>query len=287
MTFDQFCVFPCKCAQGGLPETGSYTWSATITFLRTGRHKGHWQLGVRSITALCHCIISVILYRNEVDRPHTLPLALCQLGSSLSCAHQLVTGLSVNFLARALFSAVRVVIATHLSICGRRYPSEECDQAGWSDVRLPFRALALVAAMRMTMNALSLILHYLYPKAGVTASTGNEQLYYRGFVRALGTPLHLLRGGLKLALLVGTSFERSDLEISINFVRGLLVIPVAAWSLIYQYRDTGSNKAVIVASSLGPEWDREPQRIQPKRAQSTVTPLVKLGNIPAYSSTGR
>ena len=230
---------PCLCFSQ-LPDCGVFTWSGILHWIEAGKHKGHWQLGVRACTALCQFILTIILYVNEIDQPHMLTLAMCQLGSSLSCAHQCVTGKSINFLARAFFSFVRLGLATHLSICGRRYLTEECDIEGWNDVRRPFRVLALVAAGRMSMNALSLILHYLYPKAGVTADTGNEQLYYRGLVRALGTPLHLLRGGLKITLLTGTSFERTNLEIAINFVRALAIIPVASWSLLYQYEDTGS-----------------------------------------------
>mmetsp|Transcript_37470 Transcript_37470/g.75919 ORF Transcript_37470/g.75919 Transcript_37470/m.75919 type:complete len:284 (-) Transcript_37470:106-957(-) len=242
-----------------LPDCGVFTWSAILHWIKTGQLKGHWQLGVRACTALCQCILTIVLFVNGIDQPHTLTLAMCQMGSSISCAHQFKTGKSINFLARAFFSIVRVGLSTHLSICGRRYLTEECDNEGWSDVRTPFRALALVAAGRMVMNTVSLVLHYVHPTAGVTPNTGNEQLFYRGLVRALGTPLHLLRGGLKILLLTGTSFQRTDLEITINFVRALAVIPVASWSLMYQYRDTGSKSIITPPQVYG---STEPDKSQ-------------------------
>ena len=189
------------------------------------------------------CLLSVLLFMNDIDQPHTIPLSICQLGSSCSCYHQFVTGKPFNFIVRAFFSMVRVFLAVHTSVCGRRWPDEGCDSQGWSDERLPFRVLHLFAALRMGLNALSLVMHYWHPKSGIASYHGHEQLYYRGIVRGLGVPLHLLRGSLKEALLEDTAYARSDLEKLVNFVRGAIIIPISTWSLINQYWDTGKKSS--------------------------------------------
>lgn len=91
------------------------------------------------------------------------------------------------------------------------------------------------------LNGLSLTLQYKYPKRGV-GKRGNEQLFYRGLVRLSGIPLHLCRAMLKLGELHGTEFERQPVEIFINLMRALVVIPIAAWSLLNQWATSGTGK---------------------------------------------
>lgn len=200
--------------------------------------KGHFQLFVRSLVSLSQSILCLMLSLRGIDAPHNVPLALCQLAASTSLTHQFLTNSTLNFLLRALISILRVCISLHLSACGRHWLSEGCDSAGWWDVRAPFRGLAFCEAVRMSMETLSFIRHYYFPNAGVSSKCGNEQLYYRGLARSFGVPINLLQGVLKPLLLTGTNFERTGFEISGNFTRALILVPISASSLFVQYTHT-------------------------------------------------
>lgn len=69
---------------------------------------------------------------------------------------------------------------------------------------------------------------------------GNEQLFYRGCVRAFGIPIYLARGIMKIIDLNGTEWERISVEIATNFIRALILIPIQTWSLFHQWRYTGT-----------------------------------------------
>merc|ERR1712048_207407 len=99
-------------------------------------------------------------------------------------------------------------------------------------------------ALRMLLNALSLTLQFCFPERGVTDFYGNEQLFYRGCIRAAGIPIYLARGMHKISSLMGTTWEREPLEIAIDFIRGLVVIPIQAWSLFQQWRYSGRLQCV-------------------------------------------
>merc|ERR1712157_384290 len=88
------------------------------------------------------------------------------------------TGNPWMFVVRSLLSLVRCGLMLQLSLCGRAWLWQPCDWAGWHDVRLPFRIINCFASLRFLVNALSLLLQFLFPKRGVTALHGNEQLLY-------------------------------------------------------------------------------------------------------------
>mmetsp|Transcript_78151 Transcript_78151/g.243389 ORF Transcript_78151/g.243389 Transcript_78151/m.243389 type:complete len:160 (-) Transcript_78151:32-511(-) len=134
----------------------------------------------------------------------------------------------------------------HLAVCGRRWSWDECDAAGWRDERQCFRVLHMLAALWMLLSVCAFALQFCFPDRGVTARHGHEQLLCRGCVRMLGVPLHASRGVLKVAVLTGTRFERSGLEVTINFVRCVL-ISISSWSLWRQWRDTGTGPANVTS----------------------------------------
>mmetsp|Transcript_13084 Transcript_13084/g.41273 ORF Transcript_13084/g.41273 Transcript_13084/m.41273 type:complete len:203 (-) Transcript_13084:3-611(-) len=162
----------------------------------------------------------------------------CQFLSAATLFVQWRTGSPWMFVARSVSSFGRAGLSLHLAACGRRWFWDECDAAGWDDERHCFRVLHVFAALRMLLNGLSLVFQFLFPRRGVTAAHGNEQLFYRGCVRIAGLPLQLSRGALKPAVLAATRFERSGLEVAIDFAR-CLPISTSAWSLWHQWRHTG------------------------------------------------
>jgi hypothetical protein len=86
---------------------------------------------------------------------------------------------------------------------------------------------------------MSLLLQWAFPERGITLHYGHEQLFVRGFVQGCGIPLYLARGIQKISDLSGTEWERSSVEIAINFIRALTVVPIQTWSLLHQWRYTG------------------------------------------------
>merc|ERR1711920_53842 len=109
----------------------------------------------------------------------------------------------------ACASFLRVLLLAHLAACGRVWFWQDCDEQAWSDARRPFRFLHCFAAARMFLNGLSLILQWAFPERGVTAHYGNEQLFFRGVIRATGIPIYLARAVTKITDLTGTDYERT------------------------------------------------------------------------------
>lgn len=58
-------------------------------------------------------------------------------------------------------------------------------------------------------------------------------------LRGAGVPLYLARALAKITDLSGTEYERTAVEITINFIRALLITPIQSWSLLHQWRYTG------------------------------------------------
>jgi len=218
--------------------------SKGYTLQQCGEHKGHNQLLVRGLVAFAQAALSLSLLAALGDIPHNQLLMCCQLVASASLVIQWHTASPWMFVLRAAPSFVRVVLLLHLSACGRRHFWQDCDTHGWEDVRCPFRVIHIFAAIRFFLNGSSLLLQFRYPLRGVTTNRGNEQLLYRSCVRIAGVPLQLLRGILKLALLTETDFERSSIEITVNFLRCILITTSAA-SLFIQWRTTGTGIATV------------------------------------------
>lgn len=203
--------------------------------------KGHRNLGIRGGTTICQGLLTLINISYEVNLPIDTIMAICQFWAGTTLIVQWRTANPKMFIARAIPSYIRCVLSFYAAGCGRRYLWDECNVEGWSDARTVFRVLHCFAAVRFFLNGLSLTLQYRYPKAGV-GQHGNEQLFYRGCVRLAGIPLHLFRAFLKLGELPDTKWERQPVEIFVNLTRALIVIPVAAWSLLNQWATSGSGK---------------------------------------------
>ena len=135
------------------------------------------------------------------------------------------------FLVRAFTSIIRFAILVDLSICGRVLPGEGCATNGFYDERRQFRIIHAIAALRMLANSISLVCQYRYKDRSL-CGRGNEQLFFRGIIKACGIPLQMLRGLLKFNL-IGTEFERLPIESTINFIRGAFVIPIVSASLFH------------------------------------------------------
>lgn len=244
--------------------------------------KGHWQLGVRGCTSAVQATLTLLLVISRDDPTHNVILMLCQMTSSATLFNQWRTGNPWMFVARSIPSFVRCGLLLHLAVCGRRWFWDECDAAGWDDIRHAFRVVHVLAALRMLLNGLSLVLQFLLPQRGVTARHGNEQLFYRGCIRILGVPLHVARGVLKLVILRGTPFERSSLEVVVNFAR-CLPISVSSWSLLHQWRHTGVGP-LIGGGALDVEGEELSQTSKPSTSE-----VMHVGEVrrPAFSATPR
>lgn len=203
--------------------------------------KGHRNLGLRGGTTLCQCILTLVNISYEANVPIDTFMAICQFWAGCTLIVQWRTANPKMFIARAIPSYIRCVLSFYAAGCGRRWPWEECNVKAWSDVRRVFRVLHCFAAVRFFFNGLSLTLQFKYPKRGV-GKRGNEQLFYRGCCRLSGIPLHLTRAMLKLGELSDTKFVRDPVEILINLLRGLVVIPLASWTLLNQWATSGSGK---------------------------------------------
>jgi len=203
--------------------------------------KGHRNLGIRGGTTLCQCILTLINLSYEVNLPIDTVMAICQLWAGTTLIVQWRTANPKMFILRAIPSYIRSALSAYAAGCGRRWPWEECNVDAWSDVRTVFRGIHCFAALRFFLNGLSLTLQYRYPRRGV-GKRGNEQLFYRGCVRLSGIPMHLARAFLKVGELSDTEFERKPVEIFVNLTRALIVVPIAAWSLLNQWATSGSGK---------------------------------------------
>mmetsp|Transcript_40642 Transcript_40642/g.106825 ORF Transcript_40642/g.106825 Transcript_40642/m.106825 type:complete len:259 (+) Transcript_40642:57-833(+) len=213
-------------------------------WVRTAR--GSVQLAVRGCVGIGQGILDVLLLSNEVDLPHVPFVLVAHFCSTLSFFHQWRSGDPKMFLVRAGASLLRVGVQFHTAVCGRTWPADGCDLDGWSDIRLPLRIAACAAGSQLIGNALWLILHYLYPASGVTATTGCRFLWWRGVWRIILCVINLFRGSYKIDVyLTSTTVYRGPVEISVNFLRGGMLTPVAVWSLLRQYQTTGTG--VVVA----------------------------------------
>uniref|UniRef100_A0A7S4QC29 Uncharacterized protein n=1 Tax=Alexandrium monilatum TaxID=311494 RepID=A0A7S4QC29_9DINO len=219
--------------------------------------RGHWQLAVRGCISAMQATLSLFLVIWQADPAHSGFLMACQLLAAATFFRQWRTASPWMFVARSVPSFARCGLSVHLAICGRRWFWDTCDAVGWRDERKCFRVLHVLAALWMFLNGLSLVLQFCFPGRGVTARHGHEQLLCRGCVRMLGVPLHASRGVLKVVVLTGTRFERSGLEVTINFVRCVL-ISASAWSLWRQWRDTGTGLVDGTSFLEAPGEERSP-----------------------------
>jgi len=236
-----------RCAHWAAPrEDRKAAASSRCTVQQCGKHKGHNQLIVRGVVAFAQATLSLILMSALRDIPHNQLLMCCQLVASASLFIQWQSGSPWMFVLRAAPSFIRVVLLLYQSACGRRHFWQDCDAHAWMDVRSPFRVIHVFAAVRFFLNGSSLLLQFQYPFRGVTVNRGNEQLLIRAWVRTAGVPLQLLRGILKQALLTNTDFERSTIEVLVNFLRCALITTSAA-SLFIQWRTSGTGVATLSA----------------------------------------
>ena len=209
--------------------------SAAVSF-------GHPQLLVRARIAFLQAVLTCVLVVQGIALSQTPIIAFCQLVSCATLAGQYYTKQGALFVVRGAASFVRGLVLMHVAACGRVAPPWRARHSSpWhrEDVRAAFRVVHVVAALRMFANCWSLCDQFRTPGDGVSADHGHRQLWIRARVRASGVPIQLLRGILKLALLRGTRFERGDVEVAVNFVRALALIPASAYSLDRQYRTSG------------------------------------------------
>jgi len=237
---DRIAVAHSRCTEQRCDEHKGHTEQ------RCDEHKGHNQLLARGVVAFAQSMLSLFLMAALGDIPHNQLLMCCQLIASASLVIQWRSGSPWMFVLRAAPSFIRVVLLLHLSACGRRHFWQDCDAHAWMDVRSPFRVIHVFAAVRFFLNGSSLLLQFQYPFRGVTVNRGNEQLLIRAWVRTAGVPLQLLRGILKQALLTNTDFERSTIEVLVNFLRCALITTSAA-SLFIQWRTFGPGGATLSA----------------------------------------
>lgn len=202
-------------------------------------HQGHRNLLIRAVISFFQSVLTLWLVAYDIDVPHKLPLAVCQLVACIALFLQWRAGRTSMFLVRACASFIRVALLVHLAACGRVWPWQECIDNAWSDIRRPFRFLHCLAAVRMFFNGGSLALQWALPERGITKNYGHEQLFFRGCIRGAGIPLYLVRGVQKITELNGTEWERTAVEIATNFIRALILIPIHTWSLLHQWRYTG------------------------------------------------
>lgn len=204
-------------------------------------HKGHNQLGVRSAINICHAILSFAVMLGRDPIPQDVMTMMAQVCSATTLFVQWRSGDPRMFVARGIVSWVRAIFILHWSTCGRNapWPSAECDIEGWVDLRWPFRVLLVYAAIRQIFNGTSLFLQFAFPNRGVTATCGNEQLWYRSKIQLTGIPMQFLQGLLKEYILGDTIHKRPLIEAVVNFLRCFLIVG-SATSLKVQWRSTGT-----------------------------------------------
>merc|ERR1719469_24087 len=144
-------------------------------------------------------------------------------------------------LVRSFIYVIKMTLVAHLALCGRLDVEEHCRDGAWSDVRKPFRILDCVEVVRMLCNAVSLTLQYRFPERGRTSRYGGEQLLYRACIRATGAPLHLVLAVQKLCVMGNPGWEggHSPVEVAVDVVRGLVLMPIQSVALFHQWRYTG------------------------------------------------
>ena len=207
---------------------------------------GHPMLGVRATVALLQCITTMVLVVSGINWSQTVPLAMMQLVSACTLFAQWDrSGRDYMYVVRGCASLARAIVVLRTSACGRVFPPwAGCDAEPWrghENVRLPFRCIHILAALRQIANAWSLLNQYHIIGDGVTPDTGHRQLWIRARIRASGVPIQLARFVLKIVLLHDTRYERGDIEVATNFIRAALLVPLSAWSLNHQYYTSGSD----------------------------------------------
>jgi hypothetical protein len=107
----------------------------------------------------------------------------------------------------------------------------------------PFRMLHVFAAVVRFLNGISLIFHYNYPNSPFPRfpNRGNKQLFVRGLIRSMNTPLQLTYCVLKVNLLTGTKYERNPIEWKIHLIRALVFNPFIFGSLFAQWYTSESH----------------------------------------------
>jgi len=209
--------------------------------------KGHVQLGIRGATTTAQAVLTSILIAEDVDVLHKVPMLVAQMVAAGSLYAQWILNDRRMFIVRAVPSFGRCLVMLHAAMCGRIYPwessSSECFFEAWETELWFFRVLHVFAAVRFFLNGLSLVLHFSFPTRGVSETEGNEQLWYRARVRISGIPLNLCRGMGKIVILVRGPYERSTLEITVDFLR-CVIIALAAASLQRQWLTSGTGKPV-------------------------------------------
>lgn len=182
----------------------------------------------------CQGLLSLTLVVFNIDVPHELLTAGLQFTFAAALFVQWRTDNAWMFIVRAFCSCIRASVLVHAAICGREMFYASCDTDGRADVRRPFRIMCGLAALRMIFNAMSFSYQFLYPSRGVSAYCGGQQFFYRGCIRATGIQIFLARAVHKLSVLHDTEFERTRVEIAIDFIRAFVTIPIQSWSLFHQ-----------------------------------------------------
>lgn len=206
------------------------------------RPRGHRELAFRSAIAALQAFVSVLLFAHDIDAVHMRPIAACQVVSCLTLALQYAVRASWDvacFRARGAASAVRCAALFHAATCGHARPFCDARPFHFRDSRLPLRAIVALGAVRMLANAASLLAQAADPGKRSSRDRGHEQLRIRSTIRWTGVPLNLASALLKVALLAGTRYARSPLEVAANVARGAVFVPLSAASLRRQWRDGG------------------------------------------------
>merc|ERR1712232_1062405 len=98
-----------------------------------------------------------------------------------------------------------------------------------------------LAALRMFMNGVSLVLQCMFPARGVTKTYGNEQLFFRSIIRFAGIPLYVAVTMQSFADLDATEWRRPLIENVINLIRCCVILPILTCSLAHQWKYTGTD----------------------------------------------
>lgn len=205
-------------------------------------NKGDRNMLIRSVMEFAQMFFSVWLVCYRIDTFHMILQGMCELVTSMALFYQWKYDHASTHYVRAFVSLTLFPSFLHLGLCGHgTWPWDHCDTNGWSDIRRPFRALMFLAAIRMLLNAVSLVCQNLYPRRGVTPNYGHEQLLFRSIIRFSGIPLYLAITMQALADFEGTEWERAPLELVVQLIRALVILPILCCSLAHQWRFTGTD----------------------------------------------
>jgi hypothetical protein len=202
-------------------------------------HKGDRNLLIRSVFESLQLFLTFWLICFRIDTFHNSVQGFCEISTAVALLVQWRADHASTHYVRAFVSFLTVPSFVHLGICGYGWPWDGCDADAWSDMRRPYRNLMLLAAVRMLANGISLVCQNAYPARGVTATYGNEQLFFRSLIRASGIPLYASITLQAFTEFNGTKWQRPAIEIVINLIRACLILPILTMSLIHQWRYTG------------------------------------------------